>query len=182
VGNLIAAVHALSALVVVFLLYFLIRGVFSARVEEANRYIQLVSFALITALGAFMLVRRARGAGHHHHGEATLPTWPVSVRTLLGIAVPAGLIPCPGAIAVILFALSLQMLGVSILSVVSMSAGMGVTISVAGAIAILVKGGAIKAFAGGHEERGAAVRRVLEIAGAAILFLLGLILFLVQLL
>jgi hypothetical protein len=32
-----------------------------------------------------------------------------------------------------------------------------------------------------HEERGTVVRRALEIAGAAILFLLGLILFLVQL-
>jgi len=58
---------------------------------------------------------------------------------------------------------------------------MGTTISATGAIVILVKRGAIRAATRSHEERGATIRRIVEIAGAAILFLFGLVLFLAQL-
>lgn len=180
IGYLIAVVHALAALTVVLVLYYVIRGLFSTGIEQADHYIQLVTFGIIAALGAFMLLGRIRGTGHHHaHGNGTGNglTW----RSLFSIAVPAGVIPCPGAVAVILFALSLHMLGVSVLSVVSISIGMGITISVTGALVILAKRGAVKVMAGGDTHRDSVVRRVVEIGGAGILFLFGLVLFLAQL-
>ena len=183
VGYLVAAVHALSALSVVLVLYYIIRGIFAVGVEQANHYIQLVTFAVITAIGAVMLVRRALGKGHHHHhshSNEPEPTGGLTMGNLLGIALPAGVIPCPGAVAVILFALSLHLLAVSILAVSFISLGMGTTISATGAIVILVKRGAIRAVTGAHEERDAKFRRVVEIAGAAILFLFGLVFFLAQ--
>ncbi|MGO9412500.1 MAG: nickel/cobalt transporter [Spirochaetia bacterium] len=206
IGYLVAAVHALSALTVVLVLYYVIRGIFATGVEQANYWIQLVTFAVITVIGAVMLVRRAAGKGHHHHGAATHhhgahvdgieahehgaeahehgagdQPHGLSLRNLLGIALPAGVIPCPGAVAVVLFALSLHMLAVSILAVSSISVGMGTTISATGAVVILVKRGALRAVAGAHEKRDARFRRVIEIAGAAILFLFGLVFFLAQL-
>ncbi len=188
IGYLVAAVHALSALAVVLVLYYLIRGIFATGVEQANHWIQLVTFAVITAIGAVMLVRRSLGRAHSHahhdHGEHDHPPGPgneLTMRNLLGIALPAGVIPCPGAVAVVLFALSLHMLAVSILAVSSISLGMGTTISATGAVVILVKRGAIKAVAGAHEKRDAKIRRIIEIAGAAILFLFGLVFFLAQL-
>jgi ABC-type nickel/cobalt efflux system permease component RcnA len=87
----------------------------------------------------------------------------------LGIAVPAGVIPYPGAVAVIFFALSLHMLGASVLSVISISLRMGVTISVTGVIVILAKRGVVWALAGRHEERDSLLRRIIEIGGAGIL-------------
>ena len=45
----------------------------------------------------------------------------------------------------ILFALSLHMLGASVLSVIFISLGMGVTISLTGVVVILAKRGAIRA-------------------------------------
>ena len=193
IGYLVAAVHALSALTVVLVLYYLIRGIFATGVEQANHWIQMVTFSVITAIGAIMLVRRFLGKSHHHgilghegsaeddgghfHGE---PPRGLSLRNLLGIAVPAGAIPCPGAVAVVLFALSLHMLAVSIVAVSSISVGMGTTISVTGAVVILAKRGAVRAVAGAHEERDAKIRRVIEIMGAAILFLFGLVFFLAQ--
>jgi ABC-type nickel/cobalt efflux system permease component RcnA len=181
IGYLIAIVHALSALAIVLILSYLIRGFFTTNIEQANRYIQLVTFGIITALGAFMLMGRIRG-GEHHHAHGSNPTSGITMRNLLAIAIPAGAIPCPGAVAVILFALSLRMLGVSILSVASISFGMGVTISVTGAIVILAKRGALKAVeAGGHHHDGSIARRVIEIGGAALLFLFGLVFFLAQL-
>ena len=70
IGYLVAAVHALSALTVVLVLYYVIRGIFATGVEQANHWIQLVTFAVITVIGAVMLVRRAAGKGHHHHAGA----------------------------------------------------------------------------------------------------------------
>jgi nickel/cobalt exporter len=145
IGYLIAAVHSLAALSVVLVLYYLIRGLFSANIEQANHWIQIGTFAVIAVLGGFMLVGRIRGGGHHHllghhdhehhdhehadDGYDDEPAPGIIVRRLVGIAVPAGAIPCPGAVAVVLFALSLHMLAVSVLSVVSISVGMGITIS-----------------------------------------------------
>lgn len=183
IGYLIAIVHSLAALSVVLILYYLIRGLFSANIEQANRYIQLVTFAVIAVLGAVMLVGRIRGTGHHRHLHAHEPeeSRGVTLRSLVGIAVPAGVIPCPGAVAIILFALSLHMLLVSVLSVVSISVGMGVTISVTGALVILAKRGALKVLGAGHEERDLRFRRIVEIGGAGLLFLFGLVFFLAQL-
>src|SRR5208282_1310369 len=106
VGYLIAVVHALAALAVVLILYYLIRGLFSTGIEQADHYIQLVTFGMIAVLGAFMLVGRIRSSSHHHHLHAENGSGAMTMRNLLGIAVPAGVIPCPGAVAVILFALS----------------------------------------------------------------------------
>ena len=197
VGYLIAAVHSLAALGVVLVLYYLIRGLFSAHIEQANHWIQLVTFAVIAVIGGFMLVARIRGGGHHHlfgfghaheehhhddHPEGGhVTSSPVTMRRLAGIAIPAGVIPCPGAVAVVLFALSLHMLAVSILSVVSISIGMGITISLTGALVILAKQGARRAIAGGRAERDSRYRRVVEISGAVLLFLFGLVFFLAQL-
>ena len=182
IGYLIAVVHALAALAVVLVLYYLIRGLFSVGIEQADHYIQLITFAVIAVLGAFMLVGRIRGISHHHHHlHAEEGKGGITMRKLVGIAIPAGVIPCPGAVAVILFALSLHMVGVSVLSVVFISLGMGVTISVTGAIVILAKRGVVRALAGGHEERDSLLRRIVEIGGAGILFLFGLVLFLAQL-
>jgi ABC-type nickel/cobalt efflux system permease component RcnA len=189
IGYLVAAVHALSALTVVMVLYYLIRGIFATGVEQADHYIQLVTFAVITLIGAVMLVRRATGKMHRHShhqahagpGHAQRPGGGLTLKNLLGIALPAGVIPCPGAVAVVLFALSLHMLAVSVLAVSSISLGMGTTISATGAAVLLVKRGAIRAVAGAREERDRKVRRIVEIAGAAILFLFGLVFFVAQL-
>jgi nickel/cobalt transporter (NicO) family protein len=200
IGYLVAVVHALSALTVVLVLYYLIRGIFATGVEQANHWIQLVTFAVITAIGAVMLVRRSLGKTHSHahhrahadhaaHADHDLgehdhdkgPETGLTMRNLLGIALPAGVIPCPGAVAVVLFALSLHMLAVSVLAVSSISVGMGTTISATGAIVLLVKKGAIRVVAGAHEERDTKLRRIIEIVGAAVLFLFGLVFFLAQL-
>ncbi len=181
IGYLVAVVHALSALAVVLILYYVIRGVFATGVEQANHYIQLVTFAVIAVIGLVMLIRRIMGRDHHHgHEHGVHLQENLTLRSLVGIAVPAGVIPCPGAVAVILFALSLNMLAVSILAVSAISVGMGTTISVTGVIVILAKRGAVRAISGHHDERGTVVRRVIEIAGAAILFLFGLMFFLAQ--
>jgi ABC-type nickel/cobalt efflux system permease component RcnA len=58
---------------------------------------------------------------------------------------------------------------------------MGTTIGLTGAAVVLVKRGAIRVFAGAQKERDSKIRKIVEVSGAAVLFLFGLILFLAQL-
>ncbi len=192
VGNLIALVHALSALSVVLVLSFVVRGFLSSGVDRANSYIQKVSFAIVAVIGLYLLVQRIRGRVHSHghihghdhdghdHDHVAERSAGHGFRRLLVIALPAGMIPCPGAIAVIVFALSLHMFWVSVISVAAMSVGMGITISVAALLVVMAKRGALRLFSGGGGEQQTVVRRVVEIAGAAALFLFGSVLLIAQ--
>ena len=65
--SLIALVHTLSTLGLVLVLYCIIRGIFSTRIEQASHLIQVVTFGVIAVLGAVILTRRLLWYEHHHH-------------------------------------------------------------------------------------------------------------------
>jgi ABC-type nickel/cobalt efflux system permease component RcnA len=195
-GYLIALVHAVSALTIVLALFFIVRGVFSTGFESASRIVQTLSFGAIALIGAVMLVQRIRGKEHshrfgkahehqhehqhehehEHEGEPGL----VTGRELFGIALASGVVPCPGASAVILVCLSLNVLLAGIVAVTMISLGMGLTVTVIGTAAILAKRGVLKVSSAGREGLSSIARRVVEIAGAAVLFIFGLVFFVAQ--
>jgi ABC-type nickel/cobalt efflux system permease component RcnA len=193
-GYLIALVHAISALTIVLALFFIVRGVFSTGFESASRIVQTVSFGAIALIGAVMLVQRIRGKehshghglpfglgkGHEHEHEHEGESGEVSGKELLGVALASGIVPCPGASAIILVCLSLNVLIAGVVAVTMISLGMGMTVTVIGAVAILAKRGVLKASSAGHKGGSAIVRRIVEIAGASLLFLFGLVFFIAQ--
>jgi ABC-type uncharacterized transport system, permease component len=204
-GALLALFHAVSATAIVLALYFIVRGVFSAGFESASRIVQMISFGLIAAIGALMLFQRI-GRGAHRHLFSVGPresrdlrdergatrnkrSWragldsasnEVSGREIAGIALAAGTVPCPGASAIILVCLSLNTLSIGVLAVAMISVGMGLTVSAIGMLAILAKQGIIRASSAGNGRGAVIARRVIEIGGAAILFLFGLVFFVAQ--
>lgn len=192
-GYLIALVHAVSALAIVLTLFFIVQGVFSTGFESASRIVQTLSFGAIAVIGAVMLVQRIRGVEHSHapgkghthdHSHADDQDGEprqVTFKELFGIALASGVVPCPGASAIILVCLSLNVLLAGIVAVVMISIGMGMTVTVIGSTAILVKRGVLKASSGGHGGGARIVRRIVEIAGASVLFAFGLSLFVAQL-
>jgi len=191
-GYLIALVHAVSALTIVLALFFLVRGVFSTGFESASRIVQTFSFGAIALIGAFMLVQRIRGREHSHGGrpgpgkahdhehEFESGTRKVTGRELFGVALASGVVPCPGASAIILVCLSLNVMLAGVVAVTLISLGMGLTVSVIGAAAILAKRGVLKASAASHGGVSSLARRIVEIAGAAVLFVFGLVFFIAQ--
>jgi ABC-type nickel/cobalt efflux system permease component RcnA len=189
-GFSIALVHSVSALAIVMILYFVIHGIFSADFESAARIIRILSFGLVAIVGGAMLYRKIRGVGHKHHGhrgagrdghDSDMPgksEGELSGREIWGVALASGIVPCPGASAIILLSLSLDMVLVSVLAVTAISIGMGLTISVIGAMAILSRRGLLRAAEGRrkHDERRASLfRGIIEILGSCFLFLFGLI-------
>jgi nickel/cobalt exporter len=151
-GARIAAMHVLSAVVVVFLLDFAVRQATGAAPSD-YRMIRLGSYSLIVAIGAVMLwralaaVRAQRVAedhAHHHHhhhdahaGCAACAAANAGSKGGGWIAAAVGVVPCTGALIVMLFGLANDLVGPAVMMVVAISAGMALAMSAIGVAAIL---------------------------------------------
>ena len=109
-------------------------------------WLNLSSGLLVVGVGATVLstrlrhrLARARDYDHHHHhrhdhGEAGLG-W----RSLVGVGVSGGLLPCPSALVVLLAAISLHRVAFGLILIVAFSAGLALSITGVGLLAVLAK-------------------------------------------
>jgi nickel/cobalt transporter (NicO) family protein len=95
-------------------------------------------------------------------------------RTAWSAVAAVGLRPCTGALIVLTFAFLNGLWAGGILSVFAMALGTGITVAILATIAVTAKNWAV-AFAG-DGRMGNRVHATIEIAGAALVFLLGLLL------
>jgi len=108
-------------------------------------WLNLVSGLLVVGVGAAVLWSRirhrlahARASGHHHaHGHHHHAD--ISWRSLLGVGVSGGLLPCPSALVVLLAAISLHRVAFGLLLIVAFSAGLALSITAVGLAAVLAK-------------------------------------------
>ncbi|MCM2503359.1 nickel/cobalt transporter [Aureimonas altamirensis] len=107
----------------------------------------------------------------HMQDPASLATGRFTIGSGVSAALAVGLRPCAGAIVVLTFALVNGLWLGGVLSVLAMALGTAITVSALAALAVYAKGAALR-FAG----RSAAWRDVMEIAGALLLVLFGLLL------
>lgn len=174
-GAQIAVTHVLSAVILVSLVDLTFRQ-FLGGVPAESKGIRLVSYGLIIVIGLYMLYRAVvnaffNGAGglshRHHHGDG---------RQQAVLAVIAGLVPCTGAILVMLFALANDILLFGIILVAAISTGMALTLSAIGAVTVLFR----RAVVAAADKASAAERPValaLEHAGAILILSVGITFF-----
>jgi ABC-type nickel/cobalt efflux system permease component RcnA len=131
-------------------------------------WLDLAAGLLVVAVGAAVLVGRARHAcahrhdhEHHHHGHAH------EHRSLLAVGISGGLLPCPSALVVLLAAISLHRVAFGMLLVVAFSVGLALAITCVGLLAVLAQ----SAF-GRLDGRGRLVA-VLPAVSAAVIVLAG---------
>lgn len=202
-----ALLQGVVAILLVGAAYLVLRGT-TISMTDATHALEVGSFALISAFGAWLLYRKlwgrprrpsALGAqatphhGHHHshdphhgHGEicatcghAHAPDPELlrgdrfALREAWSAVVAVGLRPCSGALIVLTFALLNGLYLGGILSVLAMSVGTAITVSVLATLAVTAKGLAVR-FAG---EGPAALRvgNAIEIVGALMVLVLGLV-------
>jgi ABC-type nickel/cobalt efflux system permease component RcnA len=110
-------------------------------------WLNLVSGALVVGIGASVLRARWRnrrayahrhGHGHDHHHAHDPSTGPTA-RSLLAVGVSGGLLPCPSALVVLLAAISLHRIAFGLLLIVAFSAGLALTITGIGLVAVLAR-------------------------------------------
>ena len=97
---------------------------------------------------------------------------PLTLKTAAALIASVGLRPCAGAIVVLTFALLNQLYLGGLVSVLAMSLGTAITVSALATLAVLTRGAVERA--GRHARRAALVGLCLEIAGAALLTLIGI--------
>ncbi len=112
--------------------------------EQLYPWIGLASGLLVIGVGASVLLsrvrhRRAHAHGHHHHhGHEHAPA-ELSWRGLTAVGISGGLLPCPSALVVLLAAISLHRVALGLLLIVAFSAGLALSITGIGVVAILAK-------------------------------------------
>ena len=138
-GSLISAIQGVSAIVLVGALAVVLRA---KQIEILNRstMVELVSYGLIVAVGAWTFYRAATGELHHHHEGAAGNHKHAAGRghTLdPRLILATGLTPCASAIIILLFALANRAFGLGVVAVAVLTVGMAVTISTIGVAAVL---------------------------------------------
>jgi len=145
-GTILAVTHAISAVVLVYSLYFLVQSAFLVTLEKTRHIISLSSYSILVAIGIVMFILSIRGLYKHRkkpHTSSHFTTDKKSFRKMLPILISAGAVPCPGVSAVIIFTISLGMSWLGVAAAAAMSLGMAVTIALSGILAILVKKGVL---------------------------------------
>ena len=97
-------------------------------------WLNLVSGLLVVGIGAAVLRARFRRHHHHHHHHD-----PPSLRSLLAVGVSGGLLPCPSALVVLLAAISLHRIAFGLVLILAFSAGLALTITGIGLVAVLAR-------------------------------------------
>ena len=130
-GLIVTATHTVGVFALGLVTLLLSRFVVP---EQLYPWLNLVSGLLVVAIGASVLRARIRRKHHHHHHEHDL-----SRRSLLAVGVSGGLLPCPSALVVLLAAISLHRIGFGLLLIVAFSAGLALTITGIGLVAVLAR-------------------------------------------
>jgi len=182
-GVIVSLMHTASVVVLGLVLVRLDRSVASERVYG---WLELISGAVVIAVGAVLLARRRRatrasshhhhdhdgghahdhGAGHHHHHELPADVAPMSRRGLVALGTAGGLFPSPSGVVVLVSAFSAGRAPLGLALVGAFSVGLAATLTAVGLA--LVRGRAVLERAGARRAL-----RILPVAGALALLVAG---------
>ena len=98
-GYMISIIHAISALILTFGIYFVIDGIFSRTFHEVSNIGLKISSILIIIIG-FYLIYEA------YKDKNVIQNNFTSSKSDLAIAISAGIVPCPGVMTITLFSIS----------------------------------------------------------------------------
>ncbi len=180
VALLIAATHVVSAFTITMILYWFVHTMFSQTIQDVSLYATKASGGIILLIALYL----ARQKWNYYRPKIKTMRFSVSAphvsscgchsckttanSTDLMLILGAGIVPCPGTIVVFLFAISMGMVWLGVLSAIIMSLGMGLTIAITAAL-----GTALRKKSSSYGEKGL---KVIDISGVAIMLLAGVFL------
>ena len=152
-GNLIALFHGLSGAGLVLIVHFVLRKSITGSLESTARATQIISYSLIVLFGAVLLIKSLVSWRRHNGNKGSSNSDRSEERLMhpMAVALAVGMIPCPGVVLVMLFCLSMNVMGLGLLLAFSVVLGMGVTISAVGVVAIMGKKLALGVMEGRHK-------------------------------
>ncbi|MCP3925248.1 MAG: hypothetical protein GY714_21965 [Desulfobacterales bacterium] len=142
VGSVVAFLHGASGVISILILHYVLRvALISSSIDDVSRITQIVSFSIIILVGFISLLIKLNALYRRTGSKRTTDTY-ISRRGDNGplfMGLIMGLIPCPGVVLLMLFALSMNMIGLGIFLSFALTIGMVVTISIIGFLVLLCK-------------------------------------------
>ena len=178
-GNLISLFHAISGVMVVLTLYFIVNTAYLASFEATSQKIKLASYTLVILIGLALLIRglldAKKGSVYDLHGNGSVTS--SDRKGILPLALAVGMVPCPGVVIIMLFSLSLNLLAIGLMMSFTMALGMATTISLAGILSILGQEGLLRGFSRSEKAQNI-IQKGLTILGSLLIICFGGILLL----
>ncbi len=162
-GFLLALVHAGSAIVLVGGFYWLASRSLLVSVNQAELFLFPITYGIVVLLGAWMLYQGVRGFRRYEQSRADAKG--------VGGLILSGLVPCPGASAIMIFAITSDAMLLGILAVLAMSLGMGLFLSGLGLLSIFFRRGISRFFEDRKRER--ILDLVLHLVGGILMICFG---------
>ena len=177
-GNLVALTHGLSGIFFVLSVKFILHTSITSSLESVTYVTQIISFSLISLMGVAIVTKSLHNWFKKESTEARKQVW--LFENPLATAFAVGLIPCPGVVMVMLFAISLNLTGLGIFLGSCIAAGMASTITLI-VIAGMSGKSAILKLSGRHKKLQGVLEYSIETIAGLIIASLGLILLLANL-
>ncbi|MEA3347904.1 MAG: hypothetical protein U9Q39_02450 [Pseudomonadota bacterium] len=180
-GSMIAFCHGFSGVICVLGIYYFLKGGISGSLGTVSHVTQIVSYSLIALLGfgiflksGYLLFFKPKPELKVDSGTPGVPAddGKESKWAFVLWAVTVGAVPCPGVIMVLLFCLSLNMLGLGLWLAVFISLGMATTISLVVLSVVLGRGLSLRRVS---EKRIAIVEKIIGLISGMAIAVLGLL-------
>jgi ABC-type nickel/cobalt efflux system permease component RcnA len=163
-GYMISVIHAISALVFTFGIFFILKTMFRKNFNDFSHIAMQISAIMIITVGLYLIYEAFKNKYQKEKKIKTIP------KSQFAVAFSAGIVPCPGVMTIVLFCIILKHFILGIIAAIFMSIGMGLTISLAGIFSI-----ALRKKTGNLLEKKS---YILEIIGAFLILTLGIFLLL----
>ena len=162
-GYMISVIHAISALIFTFGIFFILKTMFRKNFNEFSSIAMQISAIMIILVGVYLFWEAYKSR------KAIEKKVENTQKSEMAVAFSAGVVPCPGVMTIVLFCIVLKQYFLGVLAAIFMSIGMGLTISLAGIFSI-----AFNKKAGGLLN---IKSYILEMIGASLVLILGIFLF-----
>lgn len=129
-GYMISIIHAISAMVFTFGIFFILKTMFRRHFDSLSSITMQISAGMIMLVGVY-LIYEAFKSRHEREKEIQKER-----KSAFGVALSAGIVPCPGVMTIVLFCVVLGQYTLGVMAAIAMSIGMGLTISLAGILSI----------------------------------------------
>lgn len=172
-GLLFAATHVFSAVILLLIGHALLQASAHSLLDKADQWLSIISGLLLILIGNLLIIRALRGHLSHSREDNSLNQRP-GIKGLFSIAATAGLVPCPGAALILLFALSQQLLIPGLLAMLALALGMALTVSLSALTTIAARGAFLQALS--SSRWAVAAGRLFGTVGGLIIVILGILL------
>jgi nickel/cobalt transporter (NicO) family protein len=174
-GGLMPAFHVASAVAIVLGLFFLFDAATLGGVQERSLLLQRISYLLLTLLGLFLVLKAVLDIFRSRDRESREEC--ADAKSMLGLALAVGLVPCPATAIVLIFCISQDLLITGLAASLAIGLGMGLTTTMISAAAMYSRSG-IKGSLSRWKRPAELAHRILALSGSLLIALVGLTLYL----